>query len=89
MKFACFFSCYVLLSCPQYVINADTVMEINSLICFKNRVHSPDENVLILMYMYTMNLHTHGYLAYSVNEVVIIFNLGAMDVLCSFCLHGI
>jgi hypothetical protein len=48
MKFACVFkiSSYVLLSCPQYVINADTVMEINSLICFKNRVHSPDENVL-------------------------------------------
>jgi hypothetical protein len=31
------------------------------------------------------NLHTHDYLAYSVNEVVIILDLGAMDVLCSFC----
>jgi hypothetical protein len=62
-------SCYVF-SCPQYVINADTVMEINSL-CFKNRVHSPDENVLVLMCFWgkfpvilfiaslylTMNLH--------------------------------
>jgi hypothetical protein len=52
MTFACFFliSCYVLRSCSQYVINADTVMEINNLICFKNRVHSPDENVQVLMY---------------------------------------
>jgi hypothetical protein len=33
-----------------------------------------------------MNLHTHDYLGvYSVNEVVIILDLGAMDVLCSFC----
>jgi hypothetical protein len=31
----------------------------------------------------TMNLH--DYLAHSVNEVVIILDLGAMDVLCSFC----
>jgi hypothetical protein len=30
------------------VINADTVMEINSLICFKNRVHLPDDNMLVL-----------------------------------------
>jgi hypothetical protein len=32
-----------------------------------------------------MNLHTHDYLAYRVNEVVIILDLGAMNVLCWFC----
>jgi hypothetical protein len=32
-----------------------------------------------------MNLHTHDYLAYSVIEVVIILDLGATDVLYSFC----
>jgi hypothetical protein len=32
-----------------------------------------------------MNLHTYDYLAYSVNEVVIILDLDPMDVLCSFC----
>jgi hypothetical protein len=32
-----------------------------------------------------MNLHTHDYLAFRVNEVVIILDMGAMEVLCSFC----
>jgi hypothetical protein len=32
-----------------------------------------------------ISMHAHDYLAHSVNEVVIILDLGAMDVLCSFC----